>query len=350
MKKYRIGIWGQSGGGGKIADGQAVRTTVILQELQSRYGEDEILFVDTFNWKKRTIVFLKECIKLISVSENVIVMPADNGFKIFVPIMMLLNLIFKKKLIYIVIGGFLPALLKKKPMYIKLVNRFNILFVQTQNLKKDLEKIGINNVHILSNLKRLNTRKPDQLVLNTDKNIKVCVFSRINKEKGIEDAIEAVKRANEKLGNQCITLDFYGLLPDSYRDTFNKLLEENKGLIEYKGIVSFNKTVETLQQYFALLFPTYYYGEGFPGNLVDAYNTGIPIIATNWLYNADIIKDGINGILVPIKKPEEICNALLKLYFDRNYAMVISLNNLEEAKKYQPEKVMKELYTFIDTY
>ena len=33
MAKYKIGIWGQFGDGGKIADGQAVRTTVITEEL-----------------------------------------------------------------------------------------------------------------------------------------------------------------------------------------------------------------------------------------------------------------------------------------------------------------------------
>lgn len=348
MKKYKIGIWGQSGGGGKIADGQAVRTAVITQELKNRYGEDEVFFADTFNWRKRPFGFLMDCIGLMRKSDNVLILPADNGFKVFVPIMMMLNKIFKKRLVYIVIGGFLPELLKKKPSYIKLVNQFDIIFVQTDNLKKDLEQIGIENIHILSNLKRLNSRKPNEIKVNTAKEIKVCVFSRINKEKGIEDAIEAVKITNSKLGGQFVTLDLYGLLPDSYKDRFNEILEANKGLVEYKGIVYFNKTVETLQEYFALLFPTYYYGEGFPGNVVDAYNTGLPIIATDWLYNSDIIEDGVNGVLVPIQRPDELSNALIKLYNDREYAHKIALNNLEAAKEYQPDKVLKELYEFLD--
>lgn len=349
MRKYKIGIWGQSGGGGKIADGQAVRTAVITQELKDRYGEDQILFADTYNWRKRPFGFLKDCIGLMRKSENVMILPADNGFKVFVPIMMALNTVFRKRLVHIVIGGFLPELLKKKPFYIKLVNKFNIIFVQTDNLKKDLEEIGIKNIHILSNLKRLNTRKPEDLIVNHNKDIKLCVFSRINKEKGIEDAIEAVKLANQKLGGKYITLDIYGLLPDAYKERFQELLDTNKGLVEYKGIVYFNKTVETLQEYFALLFPTYYYGEGFPGNVVDAYNTGLPIIATDWLYNSDIIKDGVNGILVPIKNPGAISNAILKLYNDRELALKIGLNNLESAKEYQPDKVLSELYDFLDS-
>lgn len=348
MRKYKIGIWGQSGGGGKIADGQAVRTAVITQELKDRYGEDQVLFADTYNWRKRPVGFFKECVGLMKKSENILILPADNGFKVFVPIMMALNAIFRKRLVYIVIGGFLPELLKKKPSYIKLVNKFDIIFVQTENLRKDLEAIGIQNIHILSNLKRLNTRKPEEIKVNTSKEIKVCVFSRINKEKGIEDAIEAVKITNRKLGGKYVTLDLYGLLPDTYKDRFNELLELNKGIIEYKGIVYFNKTVETLQEYFALIFPTYYYGEGFPGNVVDAYNTGLPIIATDWLYNSDIIKDGINGILVPIQSPKKLSEAIMRLYSDREYAHKLALNNLEAAKEYQPDKVLRELYAFID--
>lgn len=348
MKKYKIGIWGQSGGGGKIADGQSVRTTVITQELKKKYGEKQILFTDTYNWKKRPFGFFKECIDLIKKSENIIILPADNGFKIFVPIIIFLNIFFRRRLIYIVIGGFLPKLLKTTPFYIKLVNKFDIIFVQTNTLKKDLEMIGIKNIHILSNLKRLNTRKPEDIKLNIQKKIKLCVFSRITKEKGIEEAIEAIKITNKKLGGEYVKLDFYGLLQESYKKRFQKLIFENKNIIAYKGVVYFNKTVETLQNYFALIFPTYYYGEGFPGNVIDVYNTGIPIIATDWLYNSDVIIDGVNGILVPIKDPISISKSILKLYYDRELVVQMGLNNLEASKKYHPDKVLKELYQFIE--
>lgn len=348
MAKWKIGIWGQYGGGGKIADGQAVRTTVITQELFARYGKENIGIVDTHNWKKNPFAFLWKCLRLVACSEQVMILPADNGFKVFVPLLMLLNLIFRRKLIYVVIGGFLPELLKKKPFYIKLVKRFDILFVQTENIKKDLEAFGIDRILILSNLKRLNARKADDIQVSHEKKIKVCVFSRINKEKGVEDAVEAVKLANEALGGQYIQLDFYGLLPDSYKERFEQLLKENTGLIEYRGIVLFSKTVETLQEYFSLIFPTYYHGEGFPGNVVDAYNTGLPIIATDWLYNADVIKDGRNGILVPIKNPQAICEAILRLYNDRELTHQIALNNLEDARQYHPDQVLREFYGFID--
>lgn len=51
---------------------------------------------------------------------------------------------------------------------------------------------------------------------------------------------------------------------------------------------------------------------------------GIPVIATDWLYNKDIIKNNVNGILVPIQSPQKISEALLDLYFNRELALEIS--------------------------
>ncbi len=55
--KYKIGVWGQYGDGGKIADGQAVRTTIITKELQMRYGNDAVGVVNTNGWKKHPLRF-----------------------------------------------------------------------------------------------------------------------------------------------------------------------------------------------------------------------------------------------------------------------------------------------------
>ena len=304
MAKYQIGIWGQYGDPGtRIADGQAVRTTIITRELENRYGKDVVCVANSNHWEKNPFRFLCRCIYMVANSKKIIIMPADNGFKVFVPILMALNIIFKQELYYVVIGGFLPALLREHPMYLKLVKHFKALFVQTENLKKDLAVLGINNIYILSNLKRLNTRTHDELKENHNQKIKLCVFSRINKEKGVEDAIDAVRKTNKILGGGYVHLDLYGLVPNTYRERLSELLNKNEDIATYCGIVEYDKTVETLKQYFALLFPTFYYGEGFPGNLIDAFHSALPIIATDWMYNKEIVHDGVHGILVPPHRP-----------------------------------------------
>ena len=50
-KLIKIGVWGQYGDGGPIADGQAVRTTITTQELIKKYGESEVCILNTNAWR-----------------------------------------------------------------------------------------------------------------------------------------------------------------------------------------------------------------------------------------------------------------------------------------------------------
>lgn len=347
-KLYKVGIWGQYGDGGPIADGQAVRTTIITEEIERRYGKENVLRLNSNQWYNRPISFLRETIKLIVKSESVVIFPADNGFKVIVPIFYYLNKIFKRKLYDVVIGGYLPKLLSVNPEYVKYLKKFDALFVQTPNIKHDLEEQGLSNIKYITNLKRLNRVCFDELKVNNKVDIKLCYLSRITKDKGIEDAVEAIKLANKKLGQNYITMDVYGMVPQSYEQIFKNLLDENNSIISYKGVVHYNNTVEVLKNYFALVFPTYFHGEGFPGCFVDAFSSGIPVIATDWLYNSDIIKDGQNGILVPIQNPSALCDAILKLYENRDEALRYGQNNLLESEQFNPESVLKEFFAMLD--
>ena len=157
-----------------------------------------------------------------------------------------------------------------------------------------------------------------------------------------------MKIANDKIGRIAIKLDMFGLIQPGYEETLQEIIKSNQGIVDYKGIVDYDKTVEKLSSYFAMMFPTYYYGEGFPGNVVDAYNSGLPIIATDWLYNKDVIVDGRNGILVPIKSPTKLADSLLMLYYDRDKHFSMIKNNLEDSRQYHPDIVLREFYAFID--
>ena len=55
-------------------------------------------------------------------------------------------------------------------------------------------------------------------------------------------------------------------------DWLETLRKKFPDYISYCGLISFEKSVETLKEYFALLLPTYYEGEGFAGTLIGAYS------------------------------------------------------------------------------
>lgn len=68
--------------------------------------------------------------------------------------------------------------------------------------------------------------------------------------------------------------------------------------IRYGGSVPFDKSVNVLKDYFALLFPTYYEGEGFAGTLIDAYSAGAPVIviAFDWKYNSELVNENVGYV------------------------------------------------------
>ena len=235
-KGKKIGVWGQYGDGGPIADGQAVRTTITTQELIKKYGESEVHILNTNAWRKHPIKFFFSTVNLLKKCKNVIILPADNGLKMIVQIYNLFNKVYQRKLFYIVIGGFLPEFLRKNPLYVKMLNKYQKLFVQTPNLKKDLSELGVQHIDLMTNFKMQSIRKVEDIQLNKDENIKLCILSRLTKDKGIEDAIEAVQIVNATLGGPKVQLDLYGIVPEQYKERFNEIVKDINELSENLGL------------------------------------------------------------------------------------------------------------------
>jgi glycosyltransferase involved in cell wall biosynthesis len=57
--------------------------------------------------------------------------------------------------------------------------------------------------------------------------------------------------------------------------------------------------------------------EGTPLTLMEAMATGLPPVATATCGMKDVITDGVNGLLVPIRDPLALCNAFDRLLTDR---------------------------------
>jgi len=169
----------------------------------------------------------------------------------------------------------------------------------------------------------------------------VCVFTRMTKLKGIAEAIEAVKSCNRKAGKTLFTLDLYGKVEQE--EWFEKLMEGQSEEIKYKGLVDFDKGTEVLKNYFLMLFPTYYDGEGFPQTLIDAMAAGLPAVATDWNSNGEVVEDGETGFLVKPRSAAAICDKLMELANAPEKVNAMRAACRSKAKDYQPDKAMKIL-------
>ncbi|MDD4690152.1 MAG: glycosyltransferase [Eubacteriales bacterium] len=172
--------------------------------------------------------------------------------------------------------------------------------------------------------------------------LKLCTFSRVMREKGIEDAINAIIEINESLGYTAFCLDIYGQVWDEYKERFDCIQKDFPDYVHYCGAVNADRSVEVLKTYFALLFPTYYEGEGFAGTLIDAYSAGVPVIATDWRYNSELVTDR-TGFTYPTGNQKAFIEILTKVAVNPSLVLRKKKNCFEEANKFRIDKAIQVL-------
>lgn len=337
----KVGICGHFGNGKSFLDGQTVKTKMIYQILRMKMNSVDL--VDTYCWQKKIFQFIANCILLIRKSENIILLPAQNGVKIFIPFFCFLNFFFKKKIHYVVIGGWLPDFLEQRKWLCFFLNKLDGIYVEAHAMRRKLEALRLKNVYYMPNCKELHILNESELVCSTAEPYRLCTFSRVMKEKGIEDAVKAVKAVNVKCKRTVYTLDIYGQVDSSQVQWFEELRGGFPDYIRYKGSVSFEKSVYILKNYFALLFPTYYEGEGFAGTIIDAYSAGLPIVASDWKYNREIVVEGKTGILFPAGDIDSFEKKLQWLMDNSILWNNMKINCLKKAEEYLPENVLSVL-------
>lgn len=294
-KQKKLGIVGHFGFGYNLLNGQTIKTKTITNALETKFGENEVVKLDTHGGIKFYLMLPFQLFRLLKRCKNVIIFPAHRGVRIITPILSFWNKLFKRGLHYCVIGGWLPDMLKTKRRLAKRLKKFDGIYVETNTMKTALEEQGFANIFVMPNCKDLHILKENELVYNSSEPYKLCTFSRVMKEKGIEDAVNAVKTVNEKFGRTVYTLDIYGQVNAGQAEWFENLKASFPDYIKYGGLVEYNKSVDVLKDYFALLFPTRFYTEGIPGTIVDAYAAGVPVISSMWMNFSEIIDIGITG-------------------------------------------------------
>ena len=342
-----VGICGHFGDGSHT-DGQTVKTRILYQKLCKFCGEDNICYVDTNSWKKRIIPFLKGSRKLFKESKNIIIMPAFRGIRVIVPLYTFLNRSKKRKLHYIVIGGWLPKLLDEHPSLVKKLKSFTGIYVESDNMIKKLEAKGFNNVSYLPNYKDLDILDgPTEVKMQEP--YMLCTFSRLIPGKGIDIAANVVKNVNEKLGRSAFHLDVYGAVHPQFTQWWEDTEKTFCSDVKYGGVVPYDKTTPVLKNYYALLFTTLYKTEGMPGTILDAYAAGLPVIASEWQNSHDMIDDGKSGILIDIDNIEkELTDVLLRLAGHPEELIPMRSESLKKASGFLSDNVIKDFLKYLE--
>lgn len=343
----RIAVVGVYGVGDDFTTGQAVKCYTLINWFVKKYGSNNVQIVNTYKWKKSPIKLFIELLIAMRNCNNIIIMPAQHGVKIFAPLIYYLNKLFHRKIHYIVIGGWLAEMLSKKPWLKKCIRGFNGIHVETNSMKKSLEEFELSNIYYMPNSREFNGTANIKKHISSEV-VPICTYSRVIKEKGIEDAVSICKKANASLNKKRFKLDIYGKVAQEYEEELKLLVKKNKDFVTYCGAKSPDITIDILLDYFVLLFPTFYEGEGFAGTVLDAFASGTPIIANDWKYNAEIITDGQDGYVYPFRNIEYAAEHLIELYSDDELYKVMQQNCRKSAYKYDTNLVMEEFTKMIE--
>ena len=339
----KLCIIGHFAFGKNLLNGQTIKTKTITKELEMQLGVDKVTKIDTHGGAKDLPKITIQLISAFKNCENIVIFPAHNGIKVFVPLCNALNKVFRRKLHYVVIGGWLPSFLKDKDRLRKGVNRFTGVYVETSTMQNALNKIGITNTYLLKNFKDIKVLSESELTYQHEKPYRICTFSRVMKEKGIEDIVNAVIDINIRYDKEIYKLDIYGQIDKEQSEWFEQLSKGFPSYISYKGLVQSDRSVEVLRDYFMLVFPTKFYTEGIPGTIIDAYAAGLPVLSAKWESFYDVIDDGVTGIGYKFGDINELQKLLVDLSINSGKIIAMKRNCLEKSGEYIPERAIRPL-------
>ena len=320
--------------------GDYMKNQMFLKRFEEVF--DSIISIDTINWKKRPWLLVKIIIILLLFRKASVILSVNTGSAdSLIKILRLFH--FDKRIHYWVIGGAIHKEFESNVFRVKNYLGLKAILVQGESMADSLKSCGLTNVFYIPNSKYI-----DYTPIRTNKSDGVIHFvflSRLEQYKGCDEIIQAsdVLRDLGYEGKYDIT--FYGKTisgPDYYNLFINRI--EKKPEIKYLGPIDLRdmKNYDELAKYDVMLFPTFWNGEGFPGVVIDAFIAGIPIIASDWNLNKEVVDDGNTGWIVPVHDVQALADQMKYIIDNPHVLKAMSRKCQKKAADYDSRVVLSE--------
>ena len=315
-------------------DGVTIKSRTLVRWLNDKKINLEI--IDTDNWTRKIGVILYKVIKAFNKCDVIIISSADRGAYYALRLLNLLKV--KKEIYYFVAGGRFADTVSVNINRIKLYEKCRKIFVESEEMNQKLKELGLNNTEMLCNFRYVSKEIQIKRVESTTKFV---YFGRVIAEKGILDAIRVIKNIIAKGYN--VNFDIYGEVAESFFREIEPYLDEN---IKYCGKLSCcdEEKTEIFSKYDVLLFPTKYPGECLPGTLIEAYISGLAIIASNWRYAKEYIENEKVGYIFEYNNINDFEEKVAKLLNDKERINSFKIYSKKVGEKYNCDNVLKSFY------
>lgn len=320
--------------------GDTMKNQLFLKRFKEVFSK--VIDVDTYHWKKRPWCLLKLFFSLLGNPKSIIVISANPGSAdIIIKILNRVGAV--KRTYYWVVGGSFHKSIENHLLNVSTYVGLAGIFVQGRSMVESLNKSGLRNAICVPNSKFIPSLPEKHQKCGSK--IHFVFLSRIEREKGCDYIIKATRLLDARGCKNKYDITFFGktMNGSSYADEFKKQIDDNESL-SYRGVLNLlnYENYQELAKYDVMLFPTYWDGEGFPGVVVDAYIAGLPIIASDWNLNRDVVMDGKTGWIIPVNDIEALA---LKMEYVINNPEIVrkySENSQQQAAVYDIRTVLSE--------
>ena len=290
-----------------------------LVEILARNNQVEIKVINTARQPHLTSSWIVNIAVALKVTWNIILQlrkvdvvtfhSSRPAMMLYGPVLFVLTRLFRKPLIVRLFGGTLEQEYEKLPsfskwVFDKTVLSADLVLLQTKQLVSYFSEHGSRCVRWYSTSRKI-VDLPDWHENTTHSCKRFVYLGRVIEDKGIGVILDSAHRYNSE-----VTVDIYGSLDGKYSE--EDITSKSEGVVQYKGVLAHEQVNDALLNYDALILPTFYQGEGYPGVIVEAYSHGLPVIATQWRAIPEIVDDSC-GILIPIHSPEALSDAMNSL-------------------------------------
>lgn len=219
----------------------------------------------------------------------------------------------------------------------KLIKNSNLVATVANSVARELKKYyGFDKANVVGNGVDEKLFKP---IKKKGKEKYILYVGRLSYRKGLFDFLKVAKQICKNYHIKFILVG-KGELEGKLKERVRK--ENLQDKIIFLGHISRKKLIQLYQNATLLIMPSHY--ESGPLVILEAMSCGVPIVSTRVGIAPEVISNMKNGILVPVKSPKKIAEAIIKLLKNKGLRRKLGDNARKSILKKHTWKIVTDKY------